>query len=99
MSGKPWTEEENNIIKENYGKISAKEIAKMLPGRNANTVFAQAMKLGLTNNKNNPWTPEEDEIVKKNYYALTIEELAKLLPRHPLSSVAYRPHNLGLDKK
>lgn len=99
MSGKPWTEEENNIIKENYGKISAKEIAKMLPGRNADTVFAQAMKLGLTNNKKNPWTPEEDEIVKKNYYALTIEELAKLLPRHPLSSVAYRPYKLGLDKK
>lgn len=99
MGGKHWTEKENTILKDEYGKISLKELEKLLPGRSVNSICTQANKLGLTNNKNVEWLPEEDDIVRKHYYTEKLEDLAKRLPRHTLESVRARPYYLGLAKK
>lgn len=47
--GKSWTEEEINLLKANYGKISAKNLAKLFEYKNIkqDSISRQAWKLGL----------------------------------------------------
>ena len=53
MKGK-WTDEEIAYLKANYGKMSAREIAAMLPGRTAHAVRGKADNLGIVVKKPKP---------------------------------------------
>lgn len=44
----PWTESENDVIRDTYGKMHPKEIARLLPGRTTSAVCQQARTLGLS---------------------------------------------------
>ena len=46
MNGKPWTEQENDVLREMYSECFAGEIGALL-GRSKSSVYAQAQKLGL----------------------------------------------------
>jgi len=50
LKNKPywWTKKEEDILKENYQKISTKKLSKIL-GRSENSIYHKAMRLGLTN--------------------------------------------------
>lgn len=44
---RPWTEEEDDILKANYKDLSTGQIAKLLSGRTRNSVISRAGRLGL----------------------------------------------------
>jgi hypothetical protein len=46
-----WTEEENQIMKDNYPKCTRKEMEKLLPNREWESMMSQAFRLGLHQNK------------------------------------------------
>lgn len=47
MAGVRWSEEEDNIIRSNFGKLYAEDIAALLPGRTRKAVLHRAKALGL----------------------------------------------------
>ena len=47
MGGKRWSKSDDDILYENYGKISAKKISKLLPTRTYYAITARAKQLKL----------------------------------------------------
>lgn len=47
VTHKPWTETENEIVREYYGTIPIQDLATMLPGRTARVIKLHAKSLGL----------------------------------------------------
>jgi len=45
-----WDEKSIQVLKENYGKKSASQIAEMLPGKSRNSIIGKCYRLGLSNN-------------------------------------------------
>lgn len=70
-----YTQEEVQYIKDNYGKISSKEMAERL-GRTAVAIETKIKKLKL--NKRTLWTNEEIELLKKVFPKYGNEELAEI---------------------
>lgn len=42
-----WTDKEIAILRENYASMRAKDIQKLLPGRNIESIHAKASQLGI----------------------------------------------------
>lgn len=66
-----WSEEEDNIIRENYNVLLVSEIANKLvesgfKKRTISSLQSRIYKLGLEH-KNATWSEEEDEIIRKHY--------------------------------
>jgi hypothetical protein len=88
MAGKRWTEEEVEYLKENYGTVSAREIAETL-GRGLPGLHSKAATLGLDGRVGHwshakrvgAWTKEEIEFLKANYLTLGAEACARQLGR------------------
>lgn len=91
-----WSNNEINILKENYYFTSCDELIKMLPGRTISSIRGQARKLNLKTHR--LYTEEDNEYLRNNYLQHTNEELASHLNRsadaiaqHLLKLQLYRP--------
>ena len=76
-----WTEEEVNIILNNYSNYSTDELCKMLPNRSKTSIVCKIKRLeesGKLEYKIKRWTKEEDTILISNYPELGSNELSKL---------------------
>ena len=91
---KPWTEEEDNIIKK-YFPIENRNVYKRLLNRTKEAVGHRAKKLGLVTRIY--WTKEEDEILKK-YYLVEGQLVHKRLIDKTEKQCISRAHTLGLTK-
>ena len=89
MTGKRWTEQEVEYLKQHYGVKSAREIAETL-GRPLNGLHSKAETLGLdgkrghwssTGKRVGAWTDEEIKFLQENYLDLGAEECANQLGR------------------
>jgi len=85
-----WTEKEVSVLRELYGRVPTKEIAKKL-GRTARQVQDKANDLGLTT-----WTEEQLEVLRKHAKERTVAELAQMLNKYPMV-VAKKLRELGLE--
>jgi hypothetical protein len=85
-----WTEKEVSVLRELYGKVPTKEIAKKL-GRTARQVQDKANDLGLTS-----WTEEQLKVLRKNAGKKTLAELAEMAGKHPVV-VSKKLKELGLE--
>ena len=103
-----WTEEEDNIIRENYLEMSYTQLGKLL-GKPWYTVKSRARRLGLKKPRGwargkgvytrlKSWTGEEIELLKKLYPTQPINVLAELLSRHSKSAIQHKASDLGLRK-
>lgn len=94
---KKFTEEEIQIIKDNYLTIKTGELAKKL-GRNRNSITTIAKKYGLTK-KVSVWTKELDDFVIKNYKLLGAAECARFIgiSKKSLSDRVYVLKRAGND--
>lgn len=107
MSGIPWTEKEDLILRKKYQSIGPTECFKFLPNRTKDTIQNRARRLGLTiegkrcgkNRKPNSWTSEEIKILRENYPSLGPRGCQKLLPGRTISSISDRTRRLGLAEK
>lgn len=55
MAGRPWTTQEDELIKIHYLSHSSREIAAMLPGRTRRSVDHRIGKLGIANQRGNSY--------------------------------------------
>jgi len=64
MKGRPWTDEEIKFLKENFNKMPARLIAKILD-RPLSSIYHKAKKLGLKREKRNPLPKHLNSVVRK----------------------------------
>lgn len=81
-----WYEDEVEYLKENYGKLTIKEIAKHL-GRSAKAVSNHSIVLGIT--VDNRWTKEEHDWLVANRANYSLEECANYLNRSIIAVKQY----------
>lgn len=90
-----WTDDEIEILKLNYGKISNKDIYILLNKNRSNSeIRRKAISLGLSNNKE--WSDDEINILKENYSCISCEEIMKMLPNRTMESIRGQARKLNL---
>lgn len=89
-----WTEGELAIFRENFGKITLKELQLLLPDKRAGQLRNKASELSLTVQKD-VWTAKEDkDLIELRRYGVPYDTIASLLNR-PIHSCQVRAHRLG----
>lgn len=97
-----WTQDEINILKENYPLMSAKKLMELLPNKNWHAIRNKVRNLkfkkdGYTEGK---WTKREDKILLNKYPILSNNEIKKLIPHRTIASIKIRANKfLKLKKK
>lgn len=76
-----WTEEEINILKNNWSKLSMEEIKLLLPSRSVNSMWSKAKELGLKRHVDvNPnYSKEELQIIIDNYTEFGVDYCRTLI--------------------
>jgi hypothetical protein len=104
-SMKSWTKKEDQIIINNYRKISYEEMSKLLPGRTTTSIEIrrQTIKDSINNlilrkSSGKKWSKEEDVFIVESYGKLTYEEMAKILENRTSRSIEARCQKLGFDR-
>ncbi len=78
---KRWTEQEDEVLRENYGKIPFKKISSILVGRTHHSITNRAWTIGVTRSLNK-WLKEYDEFVILNHLKMTTTQIGKVLGVH-----------------
>lgn len=94
-----WTEEETNLLIENYHKLSVDEMTELIPRKTKDSVLAKARTLKLYSKHyiESVYTKEEEQLLIDNYKTMTNTELAVLLGRDG-KSVDQKIYALGLNR-
>lgn len=101
--GKPWTEEENQFLRENCISMTYLAMGEKL-GRSYDSVRAQCRILGLRKKpqRNRPdldtWTKEQDDFIERNRARMTSEEMGNHINR-TVDAVQKRCQMLGIKKR
>lgn len=87
-----WSNEEIEIMQNNYNRMSVDDIMKLLPNRTRHSIIEKAISLNLTNKVvlDTRFSLEEQEFVENNYQTLTDKEIANILHRTHRSINEYR---------
>lgn len=93
---KLWTSEEEDVLKEYYGRESVRDVAARL-SRSIHSVITRASMLRL-GRKTSAWTPEEDDLLREWYGKEQIADTMNRLGRSE-NSVKSRARVLGLMRK
>lgn len=81
-----WSEEDIEVLRNNYGKTSYKEIAELLSEhRSIKGIRQKAISIGLTSSR--AWSDEEVQVLIENYSIKPMDEVMKLLPTRSQSSI------------
>jgi len=93
-----WTAEELDIVKKNYGTMTTREIAGLLPGRTVYSVRGAIVSHGLSSprKKKYHWTDKEIEILMDNVGKMSVKEMTSILPGRPASGISSKIAELGL---
>lgn len=86
-----WTEEELQILRDNYADKTAEELERLVPRHPYRSMQQKANKLGLR--KEEYWTPERQRLLKKIYPTASKREIDKAFPgisNHSLQEYARR---------
>lgn len=89
-----WSEEELNLLRSLGPTHTAKEMAKLLPGRSANAIYEKAGAENITL-RNMYWTAKEDSKLTEFWGTISIESLAKKMNRS-VSALKTRAFTLKL---
>lgn len=89
-----YTQEELEYIKENYGNMTAQELAAKL-NKSIGSINNATRKMGLIKQFHKPWTFNEIEYLKNNYIEKTSDDIGKYLNRS-VQSVNAERDKLGL---
>lgn len=97
MSNKyPWTDEEVAILKEFWGKKSAREIGEMI-NKGGASVQLKASRLNLPAIKNKNWSPEEIAVLEKFWGSRSAKGIGNIIGRSE-KSVRTKANKLGLGR-
>lgn len=97
---KRWTNEEVQILQDNYAIMPVAELMKLLPNRTYDSIILKAKKLSLISYTKQKQLYSEDDIdfIKSNWELMSDEEMALALNRTRRSVKAVRG-NLGLFRQ
>lgn len=92
-----WTEQELEILKNNYSTKTFDEVLKLLPNRTSEAILGQAKKLGIHSKYNveTYYTEEQKQYIINNFNILSDIEIANALNK-PLSGVQEQRRKMGL---
>jgi len=93
--GDDYTQEELDIIKEYYNKITTKELLKMLPYRTESGINTKANRIGLISREK--WSDNDLEKLKLIYSNKTNSDLSEIFNRTP-NAVMAQGLKMGLNK-
>lgn len=95
---KPFTDKELKLIKNNYNKMTIKElIKKYLPGRTESSIMSKANRMGL--NSREKWSIDECELLRKVYPNKVNEDIvAEYFPNRTIPAIQSQAEKLGLEK-
>lgn len=94
-TGKAWTPEEDEIIRQHYAELG-KQTASLLENRTPTAVACRAARLGVaTSKKDIMWSEEEDAVVRQ-YYLFDKQKVVELLPNRTKLAIATRANVLGV---
>ena len=65
---KAWSKEEDRIVKDNYGKITYKEMGELLPGRTASSIQTRVSRLGFERDPNKIRRKQRKYSINLNYF-------------------------------
>lgn len=94
ISGRPWSEAEDDTIRSDYAKLTAATVATQL-GRSVAAVCNRAMRLGVSRIRK--WSKKDDHDLRDAWGEGTVERIARRLKRSP-HSVYWRAGFLGLPR-
>lgn len=95
-----WSKNDTDILIENYGKMSYKEMSDnniFSSYKTADEIKRRAGNIGITKSKK--WSDEEVKILKDNYSYVSINDILLLLPNRTRSSVLGKARSYGLMSK
>lgn len=97
---KKWTDNEINILQDNYSLMPISDIMKLLPGRTYNSIVNKAKKLSLKSYVRQQQLYSDDDInfIKSNWELKSDDEIASLLNRTKRAIKAVRC-SLGLFRQ
>lgn len=98
---KIWLNEEVEYLRENYGKISAKELAAYF-GVSTQAIVDKCRKSGISakENRGEYWTKEEDDLLKTHFEYAPKHYIEKLFPNRTWTSITQRGvKTLNLNRK
>lgn len=98
MSGRNWSVLEQQYLRQYYGNLPNRQLARTL-SRSANAVQHQAQTLGLTKPRvvsHQPWSEKELRILEQHYERIGANAMAKRLHRS-VTSVKKKAAALGLN--
>lgn len=97
---RPWTKQEDEIIKKYYLKGGIKECKKHLQYRTLCAIDSRRKKLNLNFSREDLWTKQEDEILKECYFVMKKKEIQeKYLPHRSLQSITKRLNKIKIVKQ
>lgn len=92
-----WTNEELNILYENYENMVGTEIQELIPRKSVNAIYIKARQLGLQSGYVHQfyYTDEEKNFIVANWETMSDEEIGNCLGKDARSIMDQR-HKLGL---
>lgn len=92
-----WTDEELNILYENYENMVGTEIQELIPRKSVNAIYIKARQLGLQSGYVHQfyYTDEEKNFIIANWETMSDEEIGNCLGKDARSIMDQR-HKLGL---
>lgn len=89
-----WSDEENQIIKDNYSTMMIDDLMNLLPNRSRAMIIAKGSEFGLVNKLklDSQFTNEEHEFILNNYLSMTDKEIGEILNKntHRISDYRFR---------
>jgi hypothetical protein len=93
---RPWTPEEDALLKARFSKTRTAVLAREL-GRSHASVQRRAWQLGLSGEGFTPWTDADEALLRDLYASTPTQELAEMLGKTP-QAVTTRACRMGLKK-
>lgn len=83
FDNKPWTSEEDDLLRRVYGTVPVKDLPSVVPGRTRAACSGRAQKLGIRPPKEPAWSETDLEVLRQRYGRVSPRKIAKELGRTP----------------
>lgn len=91
-----WSKQEDEILKENYNRTSAKKMQGMLQKKTIHQIYHRARKLGLV--KEPRWTQDELDTLKFYFNVETKKNLESRFPNRSWKNIVHMANSIGLKR-
>ena len=99
MGKRTWTDEEKQILYENFPEGGIYKCIELLPGKTRKQIKAKIDALHIKSNHYDRWTPEENVKLKEAWETYSMEDLLKAFPGRTYQKIELHAHWLGYHAK